>query len=134
MLKETLLNNKQKPIILLDEFEKEKFTKITGTLTSNIRTRESSNTPYYAFFRSDDNSKHSLAKCIKSKCKDCEIPVIFRTQRTTTCQTPEPHQHQETGKPLLSKDDQIIIQGNWAKSDHSSRPSFTCYSYQLTNE
>jgi hypothetical protein len=50
MLKGTLLNNKQKPIILLDEFEKNNLVKkIQGRLTSNIRTRASRNTPYYAF-------------------------------------------------------------------------------------
>jgi hypothetical protein len=87
------------------------LTKLQGTLTSKINSRESSNTPYYAFFRKNDDNKHSLAQCIKSKCKDCEIPIIFRTQRNIICQKPEPHQHQETGKPLLNKDDQIIIQG-----------------------
>jgi hypothetical protein len=79
MLKKTLLNN-HKTTVLLDKFEKDnssKIIQIQGTLTSNIHSRKSSDTPYYAFLRSNNN-KHSLAECIKSKCKDCEMPVIFR--------------------------------------------------------
>ncbi|MDR1670535.1 MAG: hypothetical protein LBR43_02330 [Spiroplasmataceae bacterium] len=93
MLKGTLLNNKQKPIILLDEFEKNNLVKkIQGRLTSNIRTRASRNTPYYAFLWLEDcvdchntkeicqalTPKHkSCQECAKQKCKDCEIPIIF---------------------------------------------------------
>ncbi|WNE40141.1 MAG: hypothetical protein GBAus27B_000208 [Mycoplasmataceae bacterium] len=107
-------------IILLDEFEKEKFTKLTGILTSKIWTRESSNTPYYSFFRRNDISKHSLSVCEKIKCQECEIPIIFRLTNSN--------------KPQLEKNNQVILAGQWANSDHSSRPSFTCYSYQLIND
>ena len=53
--------------------------KITGILTSQIRSKPTSDAPYYAFFRPDSaNAKHSLVECEKQKCQDCEIPVIFR--------------------------------------------------------
>lgn len=105
MLKETKLNN---------------LTKIKGILTSQIWTRKSSDTPYYAFLRVDDNQKHSRKVCERTKCQECEIPVIFRLS--------------SQAKPYLDKDNQVILQGNWAKSDHNSRPSFTAYSYQTINE
>lgn len=142
MLKETLLNNNK--IILLDEFEKEKkdkFVQLQGILTSQIRTREKSNTPYYAFFRKDDNNKHSLNKCIKSKCKGCEIPVIFRLDSDSSnkcCKFQDNYHNSDcqnlNPKPLLNKDDRLILTGNWANPTKSSRPSFTCYSYHLLND
>jgi hypothetical protein len=91
--------------------KKDNLVKLQGILTSNIRTRESSNTPYYAFFRTDDNQKHSRAVCERAKCQECEIPIIFRPKLTTVCQQPEPHQHQETGKPYLNKNNQVILIG-----------------------
>jgi len=56
------------------------LTKIRGLLTSNLRSRTSSNTPYMAFFRIDalDTFVHDLKECGKQKCQECEIPVVFR--------------------------------------------------------
>ena len=71
---------------------------LTGILTTNIRAREKSNTPYYAFFRSDDNNKHSLLECETRKCKDCETPIIFRLTNSN--------------KPQLEKNNQVILTGN----------------------
>jgi hypothetical protein len=85
-IKEILTNNKieRQPIILLDEFEKDKSTnsksiELKGVLTSNLRSRKSTDIPAMAFFRTDENNnKHSLSECQQSQCKSCEIPVIFR--------------------------------------------------------
>jgi hypothetical protein len=71
---------------IINKFEKDaslpKLTKIQGILTSNIRSRTSTDVPYMAFFRlkySDREIAHSDAElCANAKCKDCEIPVIFR--------------------------------------------------------
>ena len=56
------------------------LTKISGILTSQIRSKPSSNTPFMAFLRPTDSQKHSLAECEKIKCQSCEIPVIFRVK------------------------------------------------------
>ena len=90
---------------------------IKGKLTSQIWTRKSSDTPYYAFIRSDDNQKHSRTACERMKCRDCEIPVIFRLSNPI--------------KPQLEKNNQVILKGKWANPTKSSCHSFTCYSYQL---
>lgn len=131
--KEILTNNNSKefatvsqktvekqPIILLDEFEKdksEKFIELKGKLTSQIWTRKSTDTPYYAFLRRDENQKHSRKTCERTKCRDCEIPVVFRLNSPT--------------KPILDKNNSVILQGQWASSQQSHRPSFTCYSYKI---
>lgn len=144
--REKFLKEQKKPIILLDEFEKNnsKLTKIQGILTSNLRTRKSSDTPYMAFFRNDSVNKHSLEKCERTKCQDCEVPVVFRIANTDhdnhlpdnfTCVI----KHREFGdshwiKPNLSKGDKVLLTGHWAKSDQSKRPSFTCYSYQILKD
>jgi uncharacterized coiled-coil protein SlyX len=60
--------------------ETEPSTKIQGILTSQIRSKPSSDTPAMAFLRPTDSQKHSLAECEKTKCQECEIPVIFRVK------------------------------------------------------
>jgi hypothetical protein len=57
-----------------------KLVKISGVLTSQIRSKPSSDSPFMAFLRPTDSQKHSLAECEKIKCQSCEIPVIFRVK------------------------------------------------------
>lgn len=140
---------KKEPIILLDEFEKDKktqeVTKITGILTSGIRSRKNSDIPYMAFFRlkySDREIAHSDAElCANAKCQRCEISVVFRIEN-------EGHQnhlpdnftcvfrYREFGKshwtkPNLKKGDSVILEGEFSPSEKSNRPSFTCSAYQI---
>jgi hypothetical protein len=71
------------------------LTKVQGILTSQIRTRLSSDTPAMAFFRIEEcinchntkqlcqvlRAKHkSCTECAEAKCQECEIPVIFRVK------------------------------------------------------
>jgi hypothetical protein len=62
--------------------EDKNLTKIQGILTSNLRSRTSSDTPYMAFLRLEtaDFANHSLAECQRTKCQDCETPVVFRAK------------------------------------------------------
>jgi len=104
--------------------------KIQGILTSNLRTRLSSDTPYMAFLRLEtaDFTNHSLAECSATKCKDCEIPVIFRLKEAGVI-----HKDEDTTleiRPKLKKGKKVILEGQWAKSN-GNRPSFTCYSYRV---
>ena len=119
--------------------------KIKGILTSNIRTRTSTDVPYMAFFRANDDCekvyRHSLTECEAQKCKECEIPVIFRiTVITHLDHLPEDafciYKYRSLGekhwaKPNLKKGDSVILEGEFSRSKDSNRPSFTCYSYQL---
>jgi len=137
MLKETITNNK----VFVDNFQfnNNQQTKITGILTSSIRTKESSNTPYYCFFRPDSaNSKHSLEECERIICKDCEIAVIFRIKRCDyNCLVKEcaiPKCQNCWIKPNLKKGDKVILAGKFSQSEDNNRPSFTCYSYRLIND
>lgn len=115
-------------------------TKIQGILTSNLRTRKSSNTPYMAFFRKfRDCEIHTLEKCIKSQCKECEIPVVFRLK---PCEYKDCQCH--TYKPNLKKGDRVILEGEFSESKKSHRPSFrndkpkrlsfTCYGYEVLKD
>lgn len=108
--------------------EKKQLEKIKGILTSNLRTRTSSNTPYMAFFRANDDCekvyRHSLAQCEAQKCKECEIPVIFRIK---TCDGSSHNCY----KPNLKKGDRVILEGEFSQSKDSNRPSFTCYNYEI---
>jgi hypothetical protein len=75
-----LLKQKE-PIILFDEYEKKEsnLTKITGQLTSNLRARKSSDIPAMAFFRKERKcQEHTIEECQRTKCQNCEIPVVFR--------------------------------------------------------
>ncbi|MDR1670331.1 MAG: hypothetical protein LBR43_01210 [Spiroplasmataceae bacterium] len=131
MLKETLLNNNGVSTNSANQIVEPKLVKIQGKLTSQIRTRASSNTPYYAFFWLEDcvdchntkeicqvlTPKHkSCQECAKQKCQECEIPIIFRLSAQQ--------------KPNLDKNQPVILQGQWANPTKSSRPSFKVYSYQ----
>jgi hypothetical protein len=123
-----------------------KVVKISGILTSNLRTRISSNTPYMAFFRADrDCQKHPLPfplrgrgeECEASKCQDCEIPVVFRTKCCLSnyleCDIPLGGLacRNQLTKPKLKKDDKVLLEGEFSNSKDSNRPSFTCYDYQI---
>jgi hypothetical protein len=107
-----------------------KVVKITGILTSNLRTRTSSNTPYMAFFRPFRNcQKHPLEECERTKCKDCEIPVVFRIKEAGcicnhTCSV-------ALSEPKLNKGNKVILTGKFCDSKKGSRPSFTCSAYQV---
>ncbi|WNE40351.1 MAG: hypothetical protein GBAus27B_000418 [Mycoplasmataceae bacterium] len=111
------------------------LVKLKGELTSNIRTKASTNTPYYAFLKSEDcvnchnvreicqalTPKHkNCDECAKQKCQECEIPVIFRLKEET--------------KPNFKKGNKVILEGNFSVSKQAKRPSFTCYFYQLLKE
>ncbi len=143
-----LLTNQEflkEPVILFDEYERKdnsKLTKISGILTSQIRSKASSNTPYMAFIRKvRECQQHPIEECQRIKCQECEMPVVFRITNEThldhlsgafTCN----FKHRELGethwqKPNLKKGVKVLLQGSWAKSDHSPRPSFTAYSYQI---
>ena len=135
-LKHLKVYSKESPIVLLDEFEKKsKLTKIQGILTSGIRTKKSSNVDYMAFVRESTNNKHSLEECIAEKCKDCEIPVVFRI-KDRECDSS--HHILSTGvcylKPNLKKGDLVSLAGEFSESEKSNRPSFTCYSYQIIKD
>ena len=73
-------NERNKRLRELEAKESKELTKIRGILTSNLRTRTSADVPYMAFLRLEtaDFKNHSLAECSANKCKDCEIPVVFR--------------------------------------------------------
>lgn len=134
---------------VLDECEKTKEqTKITGILTSNLRTRKSSDTPYMAFIRESNNNKHSLIECQTQQCKNCEIPVVFRIEQKVDWKKTKFYSKfddevnewldkkgapplKEWVKPNLSKGDKVILEGEFSPSKQSNRPSFTCYSYQI---
>jgi len=87
------------------------------------------------------NIKHSLKECEAQKCQQCEIPVIFRIPKEThSDHLPEAFtcvfKYRELGdahwiKPKLKKGDKVLLEGIFASSDHSPRPSFTAYSYQI---
>jgi len=123
-----------------------KLVKISGILTSNIRSKPSSDTPFMAFLwlekifenPKDDKLRKKLfgllpehenyKQCANSKCKDCEIPVIFRIKEKE-CTTSQ--NDYCLVKPKLKKGDSVILEGKFASSDQSKRPSFTAYSYQI---
>lgn len=133
--------NSDLDFLLNDKKNKPKqLTKIQGLLTSNLRSRASSNTPYMAFFRASDDCKriyrHSLAECEAQKCKHCEIPIIFRHGyskaffKTFT----ESSKNLANPKPNLKKGDSVILEGEFSESKGSDRPSFTCYSYRVLKD
>ena len=154
-MKETkIFNNKTARVPVANSQLYQQPTKITGVLTSQIRSKASSDTPYMAFFRIEEGWKggyycsshrmsHDLTECIASNCQECEIPVIFRIineihldhlPNAFTCN----FKHRELGethwiKPNLKKGDKVLLEGKFASSDHSPRPSFTAYSYQIIN-
>jgi hypothetical protein len=37
-------------------------------------------------------------------------------------------------KPQLKKGDKVILEGKFSSSEKSSRPSFTCYKYQILKD
>ena len=111
--------------------EIEPTTKIQGILTSNLRTRISSNTPFMAFIRPFRNcEKHSWEECEKQKCQDCETPVVFRTNEiqqspkcclsnSLKCDIPlgglvcrnQQRLLNSLSKPQLNKGDRVILEG-----------------------
>lgn len=90
-----------------------------------------------AFFRQLDENFHSQTECKESKCKDCELPVIFRVKSQEVihkdCWTAGSCQNcpREEIKPKLKKGDRVILEGKFEQSKSKNRPSFTCYSYQV---
>lgn len=134
-------SNKDLDYLLNDKKNKpQQLTQISGTLTSNLRTRKSTDVPYMAFLRLEweyetrNNEQHSLEECETTKCKDCEIPVIFKMQKYSFLTESHLKYYGRDPlwiKPHLKKGDKVILEGTWAKSDHSNRPSFTCYNYQV---
>lgn len=140
--------DKKEPIILFNEYEKNgspkltkiqetmSLTKVQGILTSQIRSRKSSDTPYMAFFRPDNsNEKHTSEECEATKCKDCEIPVVFRIKQDfwQKCSLTGMALNLRSKyiKPNISKGDLLELEGEFARFDHSKRASFTCYSYKI---
>jgi len=145
---EAIDKDKKEPINFLNE----KLTKITGILTSQIRSKPSSDTPFMAFFRIEDcidchNTKElcqvlrprhkNCEECANSKCKDCEIPVIFRVKPKTKFCSSGVHKEDiecSSWKPQLKKGESVILEGKFSPSENSKRPSFTCYSYQILKD
>jgi hypothetical protein len=82
MLKEKNLNPKGENIKGVPVANSQLYqqpTKITGILTSQIRSKPSSDVPYMVYLRPESaNTKHSLKECEAQKCQSCETPVIFR--------------------------------------------------------
>lgn len=142
-MKETkIFNNKTERVPVANSQLYQQPTKIQGILTSNLRTRTSTDVPYMAFFRANytDAYLHSLSDCRDSKCKSCEIPVVFRIENeypglleislvVDKNDSPLGKWH----KPNLSKGDSVILEGEFSNSKDSNRPSFTCYSYEIIN-
>ena len=135
---------KKEPVLLFDEFEKKdnssKLVKISGILTSQIRSKPSSDTPFMAFLRPNSaNENHSLAECEAQKCQQCEIPVIFRVKSKEIihkdCWTKGNCQgcQKEEIKPNLNKGDKVLLEGKFENSKNSNRPSFTAYSFEIIN-
>ena len=108
-----------------------KPTKISGILTSQIRSKPSSDVPYMVYLRPESaNTKHSLKECEAQKCQSCEIPVVFKL-REQGYSTYVPSLNKHCLKPRLNKGDSVILEGKFASSEYSERPSFTAYSYQI---
>lgn len=120
------------PGVSAQPFNRTEQTKIQGILTSNLRTRTSSAIPAMAFFRPEylcKSQKHSWEECQRTKCQECEIPVIFRIKETGII-----HKSEDTFleiKPNLKKGDLVILEGEFSNSKKSNRLSFTCYSYEV---
>lgn len=120
----------QSNLTKINHLNKGSCVSLTGILTSNLRSKPSSQVEYMAFFRPyRECEKHSWEECETTKCQKCEIPVIFRIISPTFIHgnklyTPKP-------KPELSKGDTVILEGEFSPSEKSSRPSFTCYSYRI---
>lgn len=110
---------------------------IQGILTSSIRPKPSTDTPFYGYLRPDSANKHSLAECERTKCQECEIPVIFRwISKNHRVHEMEPkeecfNEKEHWQNPNLKKGDKVILEGEFSERKKSHRPSFTCYSYQL---
>jgi len=104
--------NKQQP----KQPNKEWIT-ISGIATSQIRTKQTTDTPAYIFLRPNNNN-HSQSVCADSKCRNCEIPVIFRIK-----------QDYQFIKPNINKGDNLQL-GGYFTDTYKPRPSFTAYSYQ----
>lgn len=94
-----------------------------------------------AFFRANDDCervyRHSLAECEAQRCKDCEIPVVFRIPKYSFFT--ESHlkyygYDPEYIKPQLKKGDKVQLEGEFSQSKESNRPSFTCSAYQIIKE
>jgi len=86
-----------------------KMVKIQGILTSRIETkqeRDTKQTYHYGFFKIPN--------------QEPEIPVIFKDEEG-------PY------KPTIPKGSQVLLEGNWAKSN-GSRPSFTATQYQILKD
>lgn len=70
---------KEKIKVLEKEKKPKELTKIQGILTSNLRSKLSSQVEYMAFFRLEpEYEKHSSKECAKAKCQHCEIPLVFK--------------------------------------------------------
>jgi len=63
----------------------------------------------------DKENKSYYYGFFKIPNQEKEIPVVWKQ------------------KPIIAKGSQVELTGNWAKSN-SSRPSFTCYNYQITSD
>ena len=83
------------------------LSKIEGIITSPIKLKEPKNdNPYYwAFFQLEG--------------LDQDIPVIFKGKWGSLA---------KPGIPLRSK---VLLEGKWAESPNSTRPSFTCTIYEI---
>jgi hypothetical protein len=82
------------------------LSKIEGIITSAIQTKKDH---YLAFFQLEGI--------------DTEIPVIFKLDSCSD--------NPEADKPDIPPRAKVLLEGKWANSDNSNRPSFTCWAYQI---
>jgi hypothetical protein len=94
------------------------LSKVEGILTSAIQFKyeteidyeeEKTNAYCYAFFQLEGI--------------DTEIPVIFKLDNCSD--------NPEADKPDIPPRAKVLLEGKWANSDNSNRPSFTCWAYQI---
>lgn len=133
MTETKIFNNKNEGASVANSQLYQQPTKITGVLTSQIRPKSSANVDSYGYLRTKED-KHSLAECERTKCRECEIPVIFKI-KAPECDGSH-HLFSKMFcwlKPSLKKGDSVLLEGEFSPSKKSNRPSFTCYSYQIIN-
>ncbi|RHZ35637.1 hypothetical protein [endosymbiont GvMRE of Glomus versiforme] len=126
--------------VLLNQQQPKKLITLKGYTTSQIRIRETSDTPAYCFFKItaplDENTKHSHHKeCAEQQCRECEIPVIFRIKER---QSLVGDQNNQTIPPI-KKGSYLAVTGHFANKQEQKqcpkdclmRKSFTAYSYRF---
>ena len=87
------------------------LSKIEGILTSPIKLKEPKNDSsyYWAFFQLEGLNQ--------------DIPVIFKLDSSVSPSEQTP--------PYIPPRSKVLLEGKWAESPNSTRPSFTCTIYEI---